>query len=156
MAQLQLSQHFNNEEEMEASMKEFFILMNKQWYLRRIKELAESWPQTLQHDGLSCEFLAASVVTLKLKQISYRNIAKPLIHSHILQLMFTDGTWRYLLLSNCCTHFKCWHRRSNHLPISRDECKQSFKWVAIFFFISIEFKGEVKFHKIFWFVSENL
>ena len=39
--------HFNNQEEIEASMKEFFILKNKIWYQHGFKELAEKWFQVV-------------------------------------------------------------------------------------------------------------
>ena len=35
------SLRFNNQKEVEASMKEFFASKDKNWYLHEIKELAE-------------------------------------------------------------------------------------------------------------------
>ena len=47
--------NFNKQKELEASVKEFFTLKANHWYQQEIKELAEIWLQTLQHDGLDLE-----------------------------------------------------------------------------------------------------
>ena len=49
IAQFLHSWHFTNQEEVEASVKEFFALKDKNWYQCGIKELAERWFQTVQH-----------------------------------------------------------------------------------------------------------
>ena len=49
MARFLSSQRLNNQEEVEASVKEFFTSKDKNWYLRGIKELSERWLQTVQH-----------------------------------------------------------------------------------------------------------
>ena len=50
------SQHFNNEKEVEVSVKEFFALKDKNWYQCGIEELAERWLQMVQHHSLYFEY----------------------------------------------------------------------------------------------------
>ena len=63
IANLMRSRRFNNQEEIEASVKKFITSMNKNWYQRGIKELVERWFQTVEYDDLYFEYLAAFVVT---------------------------------------------------------------------------------------------
>ena len=45
-------QPFNNQEKVEASVQKFFAFKDKNWYQHGIKQLAEKWLQTVQHDDL--------------------------------------------------------------------------------------------------------
>ena len=45
-------QSFNNQGEVEASVKVFKASKYKNWYQHGIKELAEKWLQTVQHNDL--------------------------------------------------------------------------------------------------------
>ena len=66
------SRRFNNQDEVEASAKEFFLSKDKNWYQHWIKELVESWFLTMQylHWMLGC-----FCYNLKIKA-NYWNIAK--------------------------------------------------------------------------------
>ena len=55
MAHFLGSQHLNNQEEVKASIKEFFTLKGKKLYKHRSNELVESCFQIVQHDGLYFE-----------------------------------------------------------------------------------------------------
>ena len=63
------SRRFNNQEEVETSVKKFFALKEKNWYQHRIKELPVRWHLTVQHNGLYFKCLVAFVVTWRIKQI---------------------------------------------------------------------------------------
>ena len=54
MAPFLCLQNFINQE-VGASLEEFFALKDKNWYQCGIKDLGERWLQTVQHDGLDCE-----------------------------------------------------------------------------------------------------
>ena len=55
-------QHFNNSKEVEASVKEFFTLKDKNWYQLGINKPAGRWLEIVQHDSLCLECLAVFVV----------------------------------------------------------------------------------------------
>ena len=60
-------QLFNIQDKVEASVNEFVVPKNENWYLRGNKKLTERWRQTVQHDGLYIESEATFVYTLKNK-----------------------------------------------------------------------------------------
>ena len=64
---------FNNQKEVEASVKEFFTLKDKNLYQSGTKELPERRPTTVQPDDLYLEYLAAFVVSWK---IDYQNFGR--------------------------------------------------------------------------------
>ena len=63
MAHFLHSQCFNNQEEVKASLKEFFTSKGKNWYQHGIKELVKRWLQRVQHVGLYFECKATFLVT---------------------------------------------------------------------------------------------
>ena len=66
------SRRFNKQELVEAWMKEFFNLKDKNWCQSEIKELAKKWLQPDYHPNLACYRI--------IKKTSYQNIAKLLVH----------------------------------------------------------------------------
>ena len=57
---------FKNQREVEASVKKFFALKDKNWYHCGVKELAERRLQTVQHDGVYFECEAAFAITWRI------------------------------------------------------------------------------------------
>ena len=55
-------QHFNNQEEVKAAVKEFFTSKNKNWSQHEIKE---RWFQTIKQNGLYIEYKDTFVVTCR-------------------------------------------------------------------------------------------
>ena len=149
MAYFLHSGRFNNQEEVETSEEEFFSLKDKNWYQRGIKKkkkLAERCLQMMQYYSLSFKWLAAFVVTWRIKEISYQNIAKSLtrlttfpkpMRSRFVERIYLQKIW-YLVSKNYRSYIKCTDTCGNyylflknnflHLMISSAKNGLVFSW----------------------------
>ena len=80
-----------NQEEVEASVKEFNASKNKNWDKK--KKQVERLIQRVQHNGFYLVYKIAFVVTLGIKQINFPTTAKLLTHPNIIDNRLMSIKW---------------------------------------------------------------